>query len=374
MKKLLKRLFMVLLIIVLSVTVTGFIFMQQPQFGKFASGERLERIKNSPNYRDGKFQNLSETPDLTGGANYFTVMVNFFFGKSKRSEPENKLPSDKTDLLSLPQDKNVLIWFGHSSYFIQADGIRILVDPVLSGSASPVSFTTKSFPGTDIYTTDEIPEIDYLLLTHDHWDHLDYRTMLALKPKIKTIITGLGTGAHLEYWGFNPASIIEKDWNEDVSLPDGVFIHVASARHFSGRTFKRNQALWVSFVLKTVNHSLYIGGDSGFDTHFKQIGEKFGPFDLAVLECGQYNKHWANIHMMPHETVQAAIDLNAERLMPVHWSKFALALHDWDEPIVQVVRESNKRNMSVVHPLIGESVLLKTDHESKAWWVSNAGL
>src|SRR5690606_27560265 len=153
-----------------------------------------------------------------------------------------------TDLINLPKDQNALVWFGHSSYFIQIDGKRILVDPVFSGNASPLPGTMKSFKGSDIYTVDDIPQIDYLFITHDHWDHLDYETILALKPKLNKIVCGLGVGSHLRYWGFGN-EIFETDWFDKTQLDDGFNIITTPARHFSGRTFKRNQSLWVSFVL-----------------------------------------------------------------------------------------------------------------------------
>lgn len=356
-------------IIVLFVLISAVrLFMQQPQFGKVSSGDRLERIRNSPNYRDGKFQNLSLTPDLKEGISYYTVIKDFFFKKSKRSIPGYILPSVKTDLHALHSHKNVLVWFGHSSYFLQIDGKKILVDPVLSGSASPVKFTTRSFNGSDVYTTDDIPEIDYLFITHDHWDHLDYETMIKLKPKIGKVITGLGVGAHFERWGFDSNIIIEKDWNEEVVLDPGFTVNTTPARHFSGRGFKRNGALWMSFVFAAPGMKIFLGGDSGYDTHFKEIGDKFGPFDIAVLECGQYNEYWKYIHMMPEEAVQAAIDLNAKALVPVHWSKFSLALHDWDDSIIRVTKESKRKNLSLINPMIGEEVDLKATGVYTNWW------
>src|SRR5690606_17606068 len=230
----------------------------------------------------------------------------------------------------LNPDDNVMVWFGHSSYYLQIDGKKMLIDPVMSGSASPVSFTTRSFVGGDVYTTDDIPAIDYLFITHDHWDHLDYQTVTKLKSKVGKVITGLGTGAHLEAWGYSPSDIIEKDWNEEVVLDSGFIVTTAPARHFSGRGLKRNKSLWTSFIVKTITLKIFIVGDVGYDTYYKTIVEIHRPFDLDILECCQYNAYWKYIHMMPEETVQAALDLNAKRLFPVHWGKFSLALHDWD--------------------------------------------
>ena len=278
------------------------------------------------------------------------------------------LPSKKTDLKNLDSRKNVLVWFGHSSYFIQVDGKKILVDPVFSGNASPLSFTTKSYAGTDVYTVDDFPEIDYLIITHDHWDHLDYKTILKLKPKVKKIITSLGTAAHLEYWGYDMKLVIEKDWDETIFLENDFTVHTVSARHFAGRTFKRNRSLWLSFVLLTPTKKLFLGGDSGYDTHFKEAGDKYGPFDLAILECGQYNEYWKYIHMMPEETVQAGFDLKAKRILPVHWAKFSLSLHAWNEPIERVVKAAADFDQLITTPMIGEPFVLNKLLPENKWW------
>ncbi|KAA0991589.1 MBL fold metallo-hydrolase [Dyadobacter aurulentus] len=362
-----------LFLILLALLVAGvFIFMRQPQFGRKPTGARLERIKQSPNFRGGEFQNQSNTPALAEGSSYLKVMTKFFFGKSKFNIPDALIPSQKTDLLRLDPKENVLIWFGHSSYFMQIDGKTFLVDPVLSGSASPIRFTTPSFKGSDVYAVADFPAIDYLLISHDHYDHLDYKTILELKPKVKQVITGLGTGEHFEYWGYEPAKITEKDWNETVDLGGDFKVHITPGRHFSGREFARNKALWVSMVLQTPTKKIFIGGDSGYDHHFKKIGEQFGEFDLALLECGQYNEAWKYIHMMPEETVTAAKELHARKLMPVHWAKFSLALHDWNEPIQRAAIEAKKQNMPLVTPLIGQKVDLDGEQVWEEWWKGQA--
>ncbi len=208
-----------------------------------------------------------------------------------------------------------------------------------------------------------------MFITHDHWDHLDYDTVIKLKPKIKKIITGLGTGAHLQRWGFAGDIVIEKDWDEVIPLDHGFSVNTTPGRHFSGRGMKRNRAIWMSFVLSTPTLKIFIGGDSGYDAHFKTIGNTYGPFDLAILECGQYNRYWKHIHMMPEEVVQAAIDLKTKTLLPVHWAKFALSLHAWDEPINRVTIEAAKRNMPVITAMIGEVVNLGTQLPStNDWW------
>lgn len=351
------------------IIVSIILFMQQSQFGKLPEGKLLDRIKNSPNYREGKFQNQSFTPDLAEDVSYFSVIKKAIFDRSKRSKPIVIIPSIKTDLKNLDKDENIIVWFGHSSYFMQLDGKKILVDPVFSGSASPLPYSVKSFKGTDIYTPDDFPEIDYLFITHDHWDHLDYKTLLSLKPKTKKIITGIGNSAHFDSWGFDKNIVLEGDWGDSIELDLGFSVVVTPGRHFSGRGFKRNKAIWASFVFKSPTKKIFIGGDSGYDSHFAKIGNEHGPFDLALLECGQYNYAWKYIHMMPEETVLAATELKAKVLFPVHWGKFALALHAWDEPITRVVAEAHKTGQSIIHPLIGEKVNIDASTQSKQWWL-----
>ncbi|RMG80866.1 MAG: MBL fold metallo-hydrolase [Bacteroidetes bacterium] len=360
---------MLILFSVIAIIILGtYLFLHTERFGKHPSGERLERIKKSPNYTNGAFQNLETTPMLTEGVGYGKVFYEFLVD-SKPKEPKKNLPSKKTDLKNIKPEENVLIWMGHSSYYFQLNGKRFLVDPVFSGYASPVSFTTNAFPGTDIYSTDEFPEIDFLILTHDHWDHMDYQTLKKLKPKIKHIITGLGNGAHLEHWGFRPDIISEGDWYDSFSFDDNLSVHVTPARHFSGRGFKRNQTLWASFVVKTGNYSLFIGGDSGYGNHFKTIGDKFGPFDLVILENGQYNEKWKYIHMLPGEQLKAVNDLQARSLLPVHSGKFTLANHDWDEPFEKITSYAQKTDVRIITPMIGEKVNLKdATQQFSHWW------
>jgi L-ascorbate metabolism protein UlaG (beta-lactamase superfamily) len=354
--------------IILLLMAAILVFINRAPFGAMPSGGSLKKIQESRHFRDGRFQNLSHTPALTEGASFFKVFKEFFFNNNKQKTPPAPLPSKKTDLLQLDTDKNILVWFGHSSYFMQVDGKKILVDPVFSGHASPFRFTTKSFKGSDIYTVADLPRIDYLFLTHDHWDHLDYKTLLQLKTKVDKIITGLGVAAHLSFWGFEKEIMEEKDWHEQIYLDEGFTVNTVPARHFSGRGFKRNGSLWSSFVFTTPHKKIFIGGDSGYDRHFSETGNQFGPFDLVILEDGQYDKNWKYIHMTPEETVQAAIDLQAKKLLPVHWAKFNLSVHNWDEPIIRIKKEARLRNMKLVHPMIGESVELDHDQSFSNWW------
>jgi L-ascorbate metabolism protein UlaG (beta-lactamase superfamily) len=361
---------MIITLIILAILViSACIFLQHPQFGKAPSGERLERIKKSPHYKNKAFDNLSFTPQLAEGESMPKVMFNFIFGKKPSLKPKHDFKFSKTDLKNLNPSENCYVWMGHSSYFIQIDGKKILVDPVFSGNASPLSFTTKAFAGSDLYSTDDMPELDYLMITHDHWDHLDYKTVTKLRPKVKQVITGLGTAEHLEYWKYDSNLTVELDWGENFDLGNGFKIYCETARHFSGRTFKRNQAIWASFVFETPERKIYIGGDSGFDTHFEKIGEKYGSFDLAILENGQYNKAWKYIHMLPEEFLNAAKNLKTKRVIAVHNSKFALSVHTWKEPLEEISKFNETENLRLITPKIGEKVNWEDDSKVyQKWW------
>jgi L-ascorbate metabolism protein UlaG (beta-lactamase superfamily) len=364
-----KRFMMILFAILATLSGGGYLFMQQKVFGVDPKGARLERILKSPNYQNGAFQNLSFTPVMAEGA-HMGKILRAYMKKVTGKEPLENLPSVNTDLKVIKDTVPVLIWFGHSSYLIKASGKNILVDPVLSGNASPVNFFGSNYKGSNIYSVDDMPELDAVLITHDHYDHLDYKTIVKLIPKTKHFYTSLGVGAHLEYWGVPPEKITEFDWWEKAEMDSGFTFIAAPARHFSGRKFARGKTLWASYILQTPTHRFYLGGDSGYDTHFTEIGKKYGPFDIAILECGQYNAFWHNIHMMPEETAQAARDLHAEVLMPVHNSKFTLALHPWKEPIERVTKEAEAKGIKTTTPMIGEPVLLDKHYPSSKWWVN----
>ncbi|RYY96817.1 MAG: MBL fold metallo-hydrolase [Chitinophagaceae bacterium] len=357
-----------LLALALVLAVAGWLFMRRAPFGAAPQGARAARRAASPHFRNGQFQNLAHTPNFSEGVTMASAMRDFFFTRNPRKEPPAPLPSVRADLRSLDPAQDLLVWFGHSSYFLQLSGKTFLVDPVLSGAASPVSFTTHAFAGADAYGVEDLPPIDYLLLTHDHWDHLDYDVVKELRTRVGHVVTGLGTGAHLERWGYAPECITELDWWEEADLPGGFRIASAPARHFSGRGLRRNGVLWTAFVLRTPARQLFLGGDSGYGDHFAAIRERWGNFDLALLECGQYNKNWKYIHMTPEEGVQAALDLGAARFMPVHWGKFALALHDWDEPVRRSVAEARRRGLPVLHPRIGAPLLLDAPGPQEEWW------
>ena len=347
----------ILLVIVAVFALIGIVFINQSSFGKLPQGKRLERIRQSPHYKDGAFQNLHETVMMTSDKSRFRSILDFLFRKVEGLRPEKEIPVIKTNLQGISNNKDVLVWFGHSSYLIQIDGKRILVDPVFC-MGSPVSFINKPFPATYTYQPNDMPDIDYLVITHDHWDHLDYQTIMQLKDRIRKIICPLGVGEHFEYWGFGEDQLIELDWYENSTSDNeaGLSIHCLPARHFSGRGLTANQTLWGSFLIETSSKKIFIGGDGGYDTHFEEIGNRYPGIDLAILENGQYNEDWKYIHTMPSELNRVAKDLKARKILTVHHSKFALAKHRWDEPIMNVRKMIETDSLNVLNPVIGEVV------------------
>ncbi|MDR1085320.1 MAG: MBL fold metallo-hydrolase [Deltaproteobacteria bacterium] len=365
-----KRFSVMVILAVLFFGFMGFSMGCSAKYGKLPAGQRLTRIENSPNYVNGRFENLTLTPMNTGNSSRVAMLWKFVFRSEDRLKPDRPLPMLKTDLLNLGRSQNVLVWLGHSSLFLQIEGKRILIDPVFSSNAAPFLFLNRAFPGYP-YSPEDMPQIDYLLLTHDHWDHLDYPTVLALKSKVKNVICGLGVGSHLEYWGFDPTVIFEADWNETFKIEPGFKVNILPARHFSGRFLTQNKTLWVGFLLETAKRRIFISGDSGYDSHFAEIGRKFAPIDLAILENGQYNENWKYIHMMPEQVSQAALDLRAKALLPVHAGRFAMAYHAWDEPYVRLAEASSKqRGYELFTPIIGQIVNLDEKNlKFEYWWI-----
>lgn len=360
---------MVAILIVVLVVLGFMAFMQQPVFGKNPTGVRQEKILKSPNYVNGSFQNPEPTELMLKDTSYSKLIIDQF-KKPDSVKPPKELPSIKTDLKNLPGDLPTIVWFGHSSYLIKSKGLTILVDPVMKGNASPIPIFGKPFAGSDVYSIEDLPDIDLVLLTHDHYDHLHYESIKKLVKSAKFFVTSLGVGSHLERWGVSPDKITELDWWQSKQINNNIAFTAAPARHFSGRSFTRGKTLWSSFVLKLNDHQLFLGGDSGYGKHFKEIGNRFREFDIAILECGQYGKNWPNIHMLPEETAQAAKDLNAKILLPVHWAKFELAFHDWNDPILRATSKANELNQPITTPMIGEPVVVNSHYPNKKWWES----
>lgn len=357
-----------LALILISIVII-YLILNIPAFGRLPGGARKGKIKILPTYNDGQIKNFAKTPDLAEGVSYWDILKVMVKG-NPNVKPPAALPFVKPDLHSVEGTK--VTWFGHSSYLLQIDQLKILVDPVFSRSTSPFSFIgNKSYDGTDFIHAEDFDQIDMVLITHDHYDHLDMDTILKLKDKTKYFLTSLGVGAHLERWGVPAEKITELSWAENTSIL-GLNFTGTIARHFSGRKFKRGQTLWSAFIIQSPAYKIFIGGDSGYGAHFNMIFDKYGSFDLAILECGQYNEYWPYIHMFPEQVVQAAKDLHAKVLMPVHWGKFSLAIHDWDEPIKRVVKSAEEQQQQITTPLLGETVIVGEKYPDSKWWLNVA--
>lgn len=344
-------------------TVAVIVYLNQPKFGRAVRGQRLERVQQSPNYRDGKFQNLEHTPHLTSDKSMVRAMYDYVFGKSDNVRPYAALSCVKTNLKTLDREQELLVWFGHSSYFIQSSGERMLIDPVFE-DASPVSFFNKPFEGTDIYKADDMPDIDYLIITHDHWDHLDYETVTKLRSRVQTVICPLGVGEQFDYWGYEPKQIVEMDWNEHYSADSTMTIHCLPARHFSGRLSRSCKTLWAGYMVVTSSQTIYVSGDGGYGNHFAAIVQQFPNIDIAIVENGQYNDDWRHLHLMPEEVGKVIEILHPRKVLTGHNGKYALARHPWDEPLSKAVEIP-----SLLTPMIGEVVCLQDSTASiNTWW------
>ena len=330
------KILLIILAVVAVVAITTMLVLRHPAFGRKMSKERKARIEASPNYRDGMFQNEEPTPQFSRSMP--AMLWDFITNPPKDRTPKEPLPAVKTDPKNLPTDCDWLVWFGHSSYLFCLNGKRYLVDPLLK-MEFPASVMMKPFKGTDIYTPDDMPDIDVLIITHEHWDHLDYATLRDLREKVHHVICPLGVAEYLEYWHYDPTIITEMDWYEATNG-----ITCLPTRHFSNRLLGgRNQTLWASFLVEEGGRKVYIGGDGGYDSRFGRVREQFGEVDMAILENGQYNTDWRYIHSTPEGLEQAILDLNAKAVFTVHHDKFALAKHPWSEPdsIARSIAERN---------------------------------
>lgn len=356
-------------VVICCLAIGCYAILAQAKFGKGPEGERLERIQASPHYRNGEFANTVPTEMLVDGESSLKIMWNSLWSDTARLRPAEPLPTVHVDLKALDRTKDTVIWLGHSSYFIQMGGRRVLADPVFSNYGAPFFFLNKTFPGTDLYTAADMPEIDVLLISHDHWDHLDYQTAVELMPKVKKVISPLGVGAHFARWGYPNEKILEADWNTALSYDDVLTVHVVPARHYSGRLFTKNKTLWAGFVLETPERRIFLSGDSGYGPHFAEIARRFEGFDMAMLDGGQYDPRWPLIHMTPEEVFLAAETLNVRTLLPGHAGRFSIARHPWDEPFIRLDKASKNRVFRLLTPKIGEPVRLDgATRDFSRWW------
>jgi len=342
-----------------------------PQFGGELSGQRLARARANPHYRDGAFVN--PLPPAAYTADYvWSMFTGQFLGDEVRIPPA-PIPVkriDPAELKAAPAPQGLrAFWIGHASVYVEIDGVRLLIDPVFSDYASPFDMGPKRFHPPPIALAD-LPSIDAVLITHDHYDHLDMRTVQQLARGGARFFVPLGIGAHLERWGIAPDRIHDLEWWQEQTLR-GIRIMSTPSRHYSGRRFgDRNATLWTSWSVIGATHRFYVSGDTGYSDHFRTIGERVGPFDLSFFKVGAYGPGapWLDIHMSPEAAVRAHRDVRARRFFPVHWGTFNLAFHNWDEPIKRTVAAAQANQVDLVTPQIGEIVDLDREFVSRPWW------
>lgn len=353
----------IVLVIVILIIIIALFLNLSPQFGGSLSREDAKNLKKSKNFKNGKFRNeveVSMMSDIKLGS-----IVNGF--KNKDTIPKRELPID--NYLIGNGEKTKVVWFGHSSLLVEIDGKNILIDPMLSERPSPVPIFVKRRFGSKLpINIEEINKIDAVLISHDHYDHLDYKTIKVIKNKVGMFYVPLAVGSHLRSWGVKQEKIVELDWWQEAMLDD-IAITATPSQHFSGRgLFNRNSTLWCSWVIKGTKSNLFFSGDTGYHKGFKEIGEKYGPFDLTMMECGQYNDIWPNIHMVPEQTVQAHKDLKGKVLLPIHWSAFKLSTHSWNDPAKRVTVAAKKLGVTAITPKIGEEVIVGEKTIFESWW------
>ncbi len=351
--------------------------MHLKSFGAQASGLRLERMKASPRYVDGAFVNTAPVAQGLKKGTATPTIAEFLCGGQRRT-PRGPLPSHSPvqGWQQAPETGLRATWLGHSTVLLELDGARVLTDPVWGERASPVSFAgPKRFQPVPISVA-ALPELDAVIVSHDHYDHLDYPTILELAKRGVPFFTSLGVGAHLQAWGVPAERITELDWWEEASVPGtGLSVSAAPSQHFSGRGLgSRNATLWSSFVVRGPKHAVFFSGDTGLTPEYGAIRERFGAFDLVLLEVGAFHESWGDIHLGPEHALEALSLLGGGKLLPVHWGTFNLALHAWDEPAETLLRLAPQRGAQLVMPMLGEPVEPARAPSAEPWWRAVAAL
>ena len=340
------------------------------QFGGKITADLIQQYEQSVNWQNGVFQNL-ETTTMDMPLSKMPSMLYKQFFNAKGRTPKKPLPVVPFDKAAFEatSEKTKLIWYGHSVVLMRMNGKTILIDPMLGDDTTPIApFASKRFSKNTLSLIDDFPTIDLIVLTHDHYDHLDYDSIQKLKSKTKQFFVALGVKRHLVRWGVAAELITEFDWWEQAVF-NGISITFTPTRHFSGRGLgDRFRGLWGGWAFKTATENIWFSGDGGYGQHFKEIGKRLGAFDFAFMECGQYNDDWHNIHLFPEESVQAAIDAKAQKVMPVHWAGFALSYqHTWTEPAEEFVAACLHKNLSFGTPKIGALFTVESITNEK-WW------
>lgn len=346
--------------------------------GKRATGLRLERMQASPLWTEGSFRNQHPIPPGLRDTTVARPTLRDFVFADGRRIPQEPLPlvDPRGQWAHRPDSGLRATWMGHSSVLIEIDGLRVLTDPVWGPRASPSRLIgPKRFQPAPLRLS-QLPPIDVVVISHDHYDHLDYPTIRQLAKTSVPFVTSLGVGAHLQAWGIAPERITELDWWQSHTLPGAdLTIHAAPSQHFSGRTLKdRNATLWSSLVIESARHRVFFSGDTGLTTEYARIRERFGPFDLVMLEVGAFHPTWGDIHLGPENALKALDLLGGGAFLPVHWGTFSLALHDWDEPAETLLTAAPAHGAQLLMPRLGEPVEPARGPVAAPWWRSVGGV
>ncbi|WP_431908632.1 MBL fold metallo-hydrolase [Micromonospora carbonacea] len=336
------------------------------------SGARAERAARSPQFRDGAFRNRASTRTMAGSPDR-NLVRELIFGKQKR-RPTAAVPLVRpADPPAAATDRELgVVWYGHASALIEIEGHRVLVDPVWSDRCSPSALLGPRRLHEPPVGLHELPTVDAVVISHDHYDHLDMATVRALTAgQSAPFVVPLGVGAHLERWGVPEDRIVELDWAESHRV-GGLTITATAAQHFSGRGLRRDGTLWSSWVVAGAHRRVFYTGDSGYFDGYAEIGAEHGPFDVTLIQIGAYDRAWPSIHMFPEEAVAAHLDLRGGLLLPVHWATFNLALHDWSEPVDRLWAEAKARDVRLAVPRPGERVVVDDPPAVDGWWQSIA--
>ncbi|MGZ4520169.1 MAG: MBL fold metallo-hydrolase [Mycobacteriaceae bacterium] len=321
----------------------------------------------SPQFRDGGFHNVLPSTVLAPGEQ--GSLARAFLTRTNVGRPSKPVPLT-TPQLGQGVSELAVTWFGHASALLEVDGVRVLVDPVWSGRVSPSTVVGPRRLHPVLLPLQDLPEVAAVLISHDHYDHLDHPTVRALlRTQSAPFVVPLGIGAHLRGWGVPEERIIELDWNQSRTVA-GLALTCTEARHFSGRALKRNTTLWSSWVIAGDAHRVFFGGDSGYTPAFATIGEQHGPFDLTLMPVGAYGDQWPDIHMNPEEAVRAHTDLGGGLLLPIHWATFNLAFHRWAEPAERVRIAAKEHDVALTIPQPGQRVVVADPPELTDWWTA----
>lgn len=360
-----QKIALLLVTFVFSSLVTSIPFIKSTG-GKPSRSDRKDYARRAVNFDGKKFHNEPEVQFLIKVEDEDPLRIS-----KNREKPDHEIPVKTPQIKENPDAGYTgFTWFGHSSFLIQVNGKNILVDPVFSERISPVSWAGPKRFTKPTVTIGDLPKIDLLILTHDHYDHLDYKSLLELDGKVCEYIVPLGVECHLKKWKINPDKIRNAAWWEEI-LSDGITVAATPAQHFSGRwIWGRNRTLWNSYVIKTKDIQIFLSGDSGYGEHFKKIHEKYGDFDLAVMECGQYNSRWPSIHSFPEQTVQASIDVGARLTVPVHWGAIVLSSNGWDDSILRFLKAADEKNLEYMTPGLCETADILRPYDYRyQWWI-----